>query len=46
MHLPVSVSWRLAFTALGLSLASGLLTAWAMGRMTAGIKPAVTLRRL
>jgi putative ABC transport system permease protein len=46
MRLPVSVSWRLAATALGLALASGLLTAWAMGRMTAGIKPAVTLRRL
>lgn len=46
MHLPVSVSWRLTATALGLALASGLLTAWAMVRMTAGIKPAVTLRRL
>ena len=46
MLLPVAVSWRLAGVALGLSVLSGLIAAWALGRLTAGIKPAVTLRRL
>jgi len=46
MLLPVAVSWRLAGIALALSVLSGVLAAWALGRMTAGIKPAVTLRRL
>jgi len=46
MLLPVAVSWRLAGIALGLSVLSGVLAAWALGRLTAGIKPAVTLRRL
>lgn len=46
MLLPVAVSWRLAGIAMGLSVLSGVLAAWALGRLTAGIKPAVTLRRL
>ncbi|OGR39585.1 MAG: hypothetical protein A2051_11075 [Desulfovibrionales bacterium GWA2_65_9] len=46
MLLPVAVSWRLAGIAMALSVLSGVLAAWALGRLTAGIKPAVTLRRL
>ncbi|MDR3640395.1 MAG: ABC transporter permease [Humidesulfovibrio sp.] len=46
MLLPVAVSWRLAGIALALSVLSGVLAAWALARQTAGIKPAVTLRRL
>jgi putative ABC transport system permease protein len=46
VRLPVSVSFRLASLSLGLSLMSGALASWLMGRRTAAMKPAEILRKL
>jgi putative ABC transport system permease protein len=46
VRLPVSVSARLIFASLGLSLVAGALASFFMGRRTARMKPADILRRL
>ena len=46
VRLPVSVSARLIFASLGLSLVAGALASFFMGRRTARMKPVDILRRL
>ncbi len=46
MRLPVSVSWSLAATAMGLSVLAGAVAAHVLGRRAAEMKPADSLRQL
>ena len=46
VRLPVSISWSLAATAMGLSVATGCVAAHLMSRRATGTKPADSLRQL
>jgi putative ABC transport system permease protein len=46
VRLPISLSWPLVLAACGFTLALGAASAWAMGRSTAKLRPALVLNRL